>query len=153
MADFYGAPFVPTSGKIIREILEKAKLKKGAVFYELGSGDGRVLRMAVREFGVFGYGVDIHPMLIWYSKIVAKLQNIQNISFKRESFFKTDLKKAEVIFLFLLPKTLEKLSKKLGKNKKALIISHGFKISGLDNFLIDRIERKSFPTYYYRLLK
>ncbi len=37
------APFVPTKKETIRKILKLAGVKKGKKFYELGSGDGRVV--------------------------------------------------------------------------------------------------------------
>lgn len=151
--DFLGAPFVPTPSKIIKEILEKAKLKKGEKFLELGSGDGRVTRMAVQKYGVKGLGIEIHPMLILYSKLLSKIQKLENIEFKRVNFFDLDYKKADAIFLFLLPKVLGKLKDKILREckSKTLIISHGFKIEGLEKYLIDKIDRKTFPTYYYRI--
>lgn len=148
-----GAPFVPTSAKMIDSILEKAKLKKGQVFIELGSGDGRVVRQAVQKYGVKGVGVELQPILVWYSKLISKLKKLKDISFVTQNLFKTDLKRVDVIFLFLLPKTLEKLREKFITQckKGTLIISHGFKIKGFDNHLIGKIDRDIFPTYYYRV--
>lgn len=158
-----GAPFVPTFGRYVKEILQKANLKKGQVFLELGSGDGRVVREAVKRYGVKGIGVEIHPVLIWYSRLLTKIvslythpegvKRLKDLTFRRENFFKTDLSQAKVIFLFLLPKTIEKLKDKLLSKcqKGTLIISHGFKINGLERFLIDTTERKLFSTYYYKL--
>src|SRR5258708_2929738 len=126
LGDFMGAPYVPTQTKMVEEILEKARLKRGQTFLELGSGDGRVTRMAVRKFGVVGVGVEMHPFLVWYANVVSKLQHVKNIHFKRGNFFKEDFSKADVIFLFLLPKTLVNLRQKLlNQSKKGtLIISH-----------------------------
>ena len=151
--DFLGAPFVPTSSKIIKEILEKADLKKGKNFLELGSGDGRVTRMAAQKYGVKGLGIEIHPMLILYSNLLSKIQKLNGIKFQRANFFDIDFKKADVIFMFLLPKVLSKLKEKIQKECKnnTLIISHGFKIEGFEKYLIDKIDRKTFPTYYYKI--
>lgn len=152
-ADFLGAPYVPTNGKFVEEILEEAKLKKGQTFVELGSGDGRIIREAVKKYGVKGVGVEIHLLLIWYSRLMSKYQNLKNIEFLQKNFFKVDLKKTDVLFLFLLPKTLTKLKEKILKEckKGTLIISHGFKIEGFEKYLIKKQERKLFPTYFYRI--
>lgn len=151
IVDFTGAPFVGTDSKIIDEILQQADIKKGQQFLELGSGDGRVVRRAVKKYGVYGTGIDLHIPLIIYSRLQAKLSGLRNIEFKVANFFKTDLSQADVIFVFLLPKTLEKLKPKLlGETKKnTLIISHGFKIAGMEKNLVKKIDRKIFPTYYY----
>ena len=155
IVEFFGAPFVPTSQKVIDEILEKAKLKPHSVFIELGSGDGRVVRRAVRRYKVSGIGIEIHPYLYIYSLIKAKLERLDAIVFRRQSFFTTDLKGADTIFLFLLPRTLKKLRDKFSKEcqRNCLIISHGFKIPGWDDQIIATIDRKNFPTYYYKLSK
>jgi len=72
----FGPPFVPTPQKTVNEILKKLKLKKGTVFYDLGCGDGRVVRSAVKNYGVTGIGVDLNPFLIFYCRLVVWLQNI-----------------------------------------------------------------------------
>jgi tRNA A58 N-methylase Trm61 len=53
--EFLGAPYVPTSQKDIEEILKRAKLKKGQQFLELGSGDGRIIRAAVKNTRSMGW--------------------------------------------------------------------------------------------------
>lgn len=153
LALLFGAPFVPTSNKVILEILNKADLKPGQVFLELGSGDGRVVRLAVKNFQVKGRGVEFHPMLVWYSKLRTKFLRLKDIIFIRQNFFQTDFSQAEVIFLFLLPKTVRKLRQKFLKEckKGTVIISHGFPIPEFEKYQIDMIERPRFSTYYYRI--
>ncbi len=152
VTDFMGAPYVPTSGKLIDEILKKAKLKKGQQFIELGSGDGRIVRRAVEKFGVRGTGVELNPYLIFYSRFLAKREK-EDIKFLSQDFFKTDLSKADVIFIFLLPRTIEKLKKKFISDckKNTLIISHGFRVKGFEERLVSKLEGNPFPTYYYIL--
>lgn len=152
-SDLKGAPFVPTDKKIIDSILRRAKLKKNQLFIEFGSGDGRVVRMAVEKYGVRGLGIELNPLLVIYSRLLARRQNLKNIKFQTGDFFKADTKPADVVFLFLLPKTLVKLKKRLEDNckKGVLVISHGFKIDGFDKYLVERINRKIFPTYFYKL--
>lgn len=152
LVDFFGAPFVPTSNAYVLDILERANLKTGQNFYELGSGDGRVTREAVRTYKVNGLGVDLHPFLSLYSNLISKIQRIK-VKFKQGNFYNISLKDADVIFVFLLPKTLKKLKHKFLSECKVgtLIISHGFKIEGFDKYLTLKIERKVFNTYYYKL--
>ncbi|MBN1454167.1 MAG: class I SAM-dependent methyltransferase [Anaerolineales bacterium] len=58
----YGVPWVPTREKRIREALQLAKLQPGENLYDLGAGDGRVLLIAVREFGASAVGIEIGPV-------------------------------------------------------------------------------------------
>lgn len=155
IVELFGAPFVPTSQKVIDEILKNAKLKPNSLFVELGSGDGRVVRRAVQKYRVRGIGVEIHPYLYIYSRLKAKIEQLDSVHFRRQSFFTTDLTEADILFLFLLPRTLKKLKDKLLKECKrnCVIISHGFKIPDWDSFIIKKTDRKTFPTYYYKITK
>ncbi len=151
--ELQGAPFVPTTQRTLREVLGAADLKKGQLFFELGSGDGRVVRTAVRLYKVRGVGVEMHPMLVWFARLRARMQKLEKIEFRRQNFFKTDLRGADVIFLFLLPGAIKKLKLKIADEckKGTLIISHGFTIPGWEKRLFKKQERFRFTTYFYRL--
>jgi SAM-dependent methyltransferase len=151
IANFIGGPYVPTKQKEIDIILKNANLKKGQVFYDLGSGDGRLVRAAVKKYKVYGFGIEINPLLIFYARIKAKMERIDNISFKRINFFNVNLKKADIIFIFLMPGPLKKLKEKFMAEckKNVLIISHGFRIQAWEKYLIKIIFHRPFPTYYY----
>ncbi|MEN9327709.1 MAG: hypothetical protein RI947_517 [Candidatus Parcubacteria bacterium] len=148
-----GSPYVPTKNKVLKDILDRAKLKKGDLFIDLGCGDGRIVRMAATHYNVEAIGIDINPSLIWLSRLKTKLKKIRNTTFHVQNIYKSDISNADVVYLFLLPKFLVNLQNKLLKETKkgALIISHGFRIDGWDQYLVDTIVAKPFPTYYYRL--
>lgn len=154
IAQLMGSPYVPTKQKEVDSILAAAHLKRGQFFIELGSGDGRVVRTAVSRYHMRGVGIEIHPLLLWWSQFLTHIQQLKTITFKRENFYKTDLSHADVIFLFLMPNTLKKLrAKMLAECKKnTLIISHGFKIEGWEQYLTKTISHAPFPTYFYRIL-
>jgi len=147
-SSFKGSPYVPTSKKRIKEILKTADLKKGKLFIELGSGDGRIVRTAVNQYQVKGIGVDINPLLIFWAKILGS----KNIDFKVEDIFKTDLRKADYLYIFLMPKLIEDLKEKLEKELKkgTVVISHGFPIEYWQKKLYKKIDSKPFPTYFYK---
>jgi len=149
---FFGPPAVPTPKKIIKEALKEVSPKKGDIFIDLGSGYGSVVKMAVRQFGVKGLGIEINPLLIWWSRFSAYLIGLKNIEFKRENFFKTDLTKADVIFVYLLPKHLPKMAGKIKKECKSgtIIISQRFFIDGWEKKLVKEINRKH--NLYLRLM-
>lgn len=153
ICDIKGAPYVPTKSSFLNDILKTAKLKKGQIFIELGSGDGRVVRKAVKEYEVIGIGYDINPILIYYSRLISYFQKIRNVNFYQENLYKVDVSQADVIFLFLLPRTVKKLREKLEKEckKKTLVISHGFPLYDWEKKIIHKIERKPFSTFFYRL--
>ncbi len=150
-SSFKGAPYVPTKNASIYEVLKNAGLKKGQKIIELGCGDGRVVRNAVQKFNLKGTGVDINSILILIAKI--KHRNLKNLSFRTQNIYKTSLSSYDAVYVFLMPEMLVKLKQKFIKEcrKGTLIISHGFKIAGWDKKIKKVLERKPFPTYYYRI--
>ena len=61
------APYVPTKMDNIRKILKLAGCKKGKKFYELGSGDGRVV-MEAAKLGANSIGIEQSLLRVLYSK-------------------------------------------------------------------------------------
>jgi len=151
---FKGAPYVPTSKKQLERILENAHLKKNGQFVELGSGDGRLVRYAVKNYGVKGTGVEINPLLVWWSRYLSKKDGISHkIVFLKQNVFNYSLQKVDYLYLFLMPELIKKLIPKFKKElkKEAIIISHGFKLPGFERKLIHTEFDKAFSTYYYKV--
>ena len=65
---FFGAPWHPLSDENIDRIIKFAGLRSGEKFYDLGSGDGRVLIAASKKKFVRGVGVEIDPIKVWLSR-------------------------------------------------------------------------------------
>src|SRR5215208_4397136 len=85
----YGLPLVSTKTERIRKALKLANLQPNEVFYDLGAGDGRVLFIAVREFGAKAIGIEVGPMqcaLIWLRALASGLGN--KIEVKRGNFYR-----------------------------------------------------------------
>jgi hypothetical protein len=153
IAFIMGAPFVATKQKEIDLILNEIPMKKDSFLIELGSGDGRFIRSAVKKYNVRGLGIEIQPFLLWYSRIVSYVQRVPKAKYKSQNFFHTDLSQADVIFMFLLPKTIKKLTPKLQKETRegVIIISHAFQITGLEKYLTSTLKRKPYSTFFYTL--
>ncbi len=148
-----GSPFVKTKSDAIRQVLKAANIKKGMKLVDLGCGDGVVVRMAAKEYGIEAVGVDINFILLARANIMKKLQGLKTASFLNQNIFDTDIASADIIYIFLLPKFLVKIKDKLKNESKknALIISHGFQIDGWDEYLVNTIENKPFSTFLYKL--
>ena len=113
------APWWRTSQKTARAICKLAKVKKGDLIYDLGSGDGTALMIAAKEFGAKGIGIEIDPFRYWVSKILLKKNSVTDkVKILRKNFFTQNVKEADVIFVYLIPKTLEKLLPKFKKELK-----------------------------------
>jgi len=149
-----GAPYVPTSNKLPIEILKEIKFKKSGLFVELGSGDARITRTAVKYHHVRGVAVDVNSLLIIWSKFLARLDGTRSkIVFFNKNILSVDLTKANYIYLFLFPALIKKLLPKFDKELKkgTVIISHGFQIEEYKNKLFKKVDRNTFPTYYYKI--
>ena len=122
-----GAPFVPTPKKTMLRMFEIAKLKKGQKVYDLGCGDGRFVRFASRKADARAVGIELNPALYLYSKIKSLFHPNETILY--QDLFKADLRDADVVICYLLPKTMHKIENKLQQELKkgAKVISHGFK--------------------------
>ncbi|MDA1317074.1 MAG: class I SAM-dependent methyltransferase [bacterium] len=151
----YGAPYVATRNDELYELLLKAKkhLTKNARFVELGCGDGRVTRMAVKKYLVKGIGYDINPILIFAARMFARFEHLPHAQFQKKNVLHVDLSKADIIYVFLLPPLILKMKENIFSSLKCgiLIISHGFKIPYLQSYLFDQVDGVKFKTYYYRL--
>ena len=93
---FFGAPWHPLSDENIDRIIKFADLQPGETFYDLGSGDGRVLIAATREKCVQGVGVEIDPIKVWLSKyftITAELTD--RVCIYRGNMYDFDVSKPE----------------------------------------------------------
>src|SRR5436305_1373875 len=113
------APWWRTSSKTAKAIFKLAKTNKGDVVYDLGSGDGTALITGFKEYGIRGVGIEIDPLRYVISKIRIKLNGASgSIFIKRENFFRTNLRDADLIVVYLVPKTLEKLLPKFKKELK-----------------------------------
>ena len=121
--------FITTSHKVVKEMLKLAELKKDDVLYDLGSGDGRIVIAAARDFGARAVGIEIDRDLINESTENARKAGVaERTSFRKEDIFKTDIHEATVVTLFLLPGVNEMLRPKLFKELKpgTRVVSHRF---------------------------
>jgi SAM-dependent methyltransferase len=121
------APYVPTRIKSLKKLLEKAGLKKDQIFYELGSGDGRVV-LAAASLGANATGIEQSWIRVWHSRLKAKQLNLKNADFIHGNIFDRQYFPADCVFIFLLQPAVDKLEVKLRKELKkgCLVITQTF---------------------------
>lgn len=131
--DLYIAPFVPTPPQVVQRMLRLAELKAGEVYFDLGSGDGRTVIMAAKEFGARAVGVELREDLVKKAMGSIYEQGLQDrITIVNGDMFNVDLTSADVIFLYLTTSANEKVKAKLESELKGgvRIISHDYEIVG-----------------------
>lgn len=123
--------YVPTPQEVVDAMLKMARVKKGDVLYDLGSGDGRIPVTAAKQFGVRAVGIDINPQRIAEANANAKSAGVNNlVTFRNEDLFQADIRPATVVTLYLLDSLNEKLRPKLLRDLKpgTRIVSHAFRM-------------------------
>jgi SAM-dependent methyltransferase len=116
---FYGLPPVPTGIDRIRKAMKLVNLQPDEVVYDLGSGDGRVLIIAAREFGAQAVGIEIGPVQRAFSRVNALRNRIQHkVRVEAGDFYQADLSAADVVFVYATSKEVTKLAAHLEKQMK-----------------------------------
>ncbi|MDD5341159.1 MAG: hypothetical protein PHC97_01845 [Patescibacteria group bacterium] len=143
------APWIPSRKKDLERIFRLANLKPGELFYDLGSGSGQVVIHAAK-YKAKAIGLEIALPLYLISKI--RQPFYRGTLFKYKNLFSEDLSKADVIYFFGTPRTINsKLKQKLEREAKpgARIISYTFIIEGWQPVLIDKPDKSRLPIYLY----
>ena len=123
--------FVPTPPETVDEMLRQARLKKGDVLFDLGSGDGRIPIAAAKQYGVRAVGIDIDPKLVEEAAEAAKREGVDNlVTFRLGDMFAADLRGATVVTLYLSDTLNVMLRPKLLRELPvgARIVSHDFRM-------------------------
>lgn len=122
-------PYVPTPQNVVDEMLKLAKVTKNDVVYDLGSGDGRIVITAAKQYGARGVGIDISEDRVNEANANAQEAGVTDrVKFFQQDLFETDLKEATVVTLYLLPEVNLRLRPKLLRELKSgtRIVSHSF---------------------------
>ena len=123
------SPFVPTNQATVEAMLRVANVTSNDYLIDLGSGDGRILITAARHYGARGLGVDLDPELVKESLANARMAGVADrVSFQQRDLFDTEVGKATVVTLYLLPEVNLKLRPRLLAQLRpgTRVVSHGF---------------------------
>ncbi len=127
-------PYVPTPDKVVKKMLEIAKVNKEDVVYDLGCGDGRIIISAVADFNAKkAVGVDLSDERLKEAEQNALARGVRDkIVLKKNNFLDEDVSEATVITLFLLTNANDLLKPKFEKELKpgTRVVSHEFEMRG-----------------------
>ncbi|HEX7284370.1 MAG TPA: class I SAM-dependent methyltransferase [Vicinamibacterales bacterium] len=105
--------WVPTPQAVVDKMLDMAKVTKNDFVMDLGSGDGRTVITAAKR-GARAMGIEYNPDMVELSVRNAKEAGVTDrATFEKADLFETDLSKADVITMFLLPSINMKLRPKI----------------------------------------
>ncbi len=122
-------PYVPTPQRVVDRMLQLANVKKGETLYDLGSGDGRIVITAAKQYGARGIGIDLDPARIREARSNAQKAGVsEQVRFIAGDLFKADLSGANVVTLYLLNSVNRDLRPQLWKQLRVgtRVVSHAF---------------------------
>ena len=103
-------PYVQTPPLLVRRMLQLAEVTRRDVLWDLGSGDGRIVIAAARDFGARGVGYEIDAALIRESRARARRAGVSaRTRFVEQDLFTLSFAEPSVITMYLLPEFNMKL--------------------------------------------
>jgi hypothetical protein len=151
------APYVPLDKQAIGTLLEKLPNLKGKVFYELGSGDGRVALEVMKKLKpsrCTAIEKGSWPMLIAHWKRL-RFGSPRGLEFVKDDIRSINLRPANVIFAYLMDDFVASLKPKLQKELRpgTIFISCQFPLRGKRPYKTIEIEQGpviASRLYFYR---
>jgi precorrin-6B methylase 2 len=105
--------WVPTPQPLVEKMLDMAKVTPQDFVMDLGSGDGRTVITAAKR-GAHAMGIEYNPDMVELSRKNAAKEGVTDrAEFVKADLFETDLSKASVITMFLLPQINMRLRPKI----------------------------------------
>ncbi len=111
-------PFVPSPKNDIEFIVRELNISEKDVFYELGSGNGRVVFLVEKLSGAKSVGFELTGWTYWYAKFKAKIIK-SKAQFFNKDFFKEPWHEATVIYCYLYPPLMKKMEEKFLRETKS----------------------------------
>src|SRR4029079_1933226 len=97
-------PYVPTPQEVVNRMLDLGKVRAGEFHIDLGSGDGRIAVTSAAKYGARSLGVDLNPVRIQEARENAKKAVVSDrVTFEQKNLFETDIGKADLVTMYLLP--------------------------------------------------
>jgi precorrin-6B methylase 2 len=150
------APSYPTPEPVVDQMLTLAQLRAGETVYDLGCGDGRIVIAAAQKFRAHAVGIEIRRDIYEHTlAMVASLGLSDQVKIVHGNALRYDLSPADVVTLYLLTSSNERLKPILLKDLKptARVVSHDFEIQGWKPVTVSKLMVGGRPhmIYLYRL--
>jgi SAM-dependent methyltransferase len=107
-------PYLPSTEIAVDEMLRLAGTGPDDLVVDLGSGDGRVVIAAARDYGARGLGIEIDPKLVAESESNARRAGVaERVAFRQGDVLAADYREATIVTLYLLPGLVDRLKPRL----------------------------------------
>ncbi|MBM3775250.1 MAG: methyltransferase domain-containing protein [Acidobacteria bacterium] len=150
------APYIPSPQAVVDRMLETARVQPGEMVYDLGAGDGRIVITAVQKFQARAVGIELSPELSRStSERIRSLGLEDRARILQGSILRADVRDADVITLYLLTSSNDKLKPLLENQLKpgARVVSHDFEVRGWKPAEVVRMktDSKTHTIYLYEM--
>ena len=147
-----GALYVSTTRTRIAAFIDAVPMKRGQMLMDLGCGDGRVLRQACKSYKVRAIGFEINFMAYIKARVLSL--GMKQVEIRRQNFWLQNLAGADVVFCYLYPDVMQRLSAKLKADLRpgTWVVSCNFALPGFKPLKVLRPKGSlhSDPVYIYR---
>jgi SAM-dependent methyltransferase len=129
---YSGAPYVAVNDDLLPVIVRLAGIRPGERLFDLGSGDGRILRAAARA-GAKAEGWEISPYLWAWSEFAAWASGFgDSVTTKVRNYWAHSVADADIIVVYLLPSHMGRMAEKLKRELRpgSRVVSIGFVFDG-----------------------
>ena len=125
---FWGAIYVPTTEKRVKQMIGLLDLKIARKAVDLGAGDGRLV-IALAKAGVEAHGFEINPFLVSRAQKKIRKAGLDGKAFMhRKNLWHENLGEFDVVVLYAMKHMMKKLEKKFDSELSvgAIVISNYF---------------------------
>jgi ubiquinone/menaquinone biosynthesis C-methylase UbiE len=136
------APFIPSPQEVVDKMLEAGRVQPDELVYDLGSGDGRVIITAAQKFHARAVGIELRADLCKSTQARIKALGLDDrVKLIHGNLLNVDLRPADVVTLYLLTSSNERLRPNLEKYLRpgARVVSNDFQIRGWNPAEVDHI--------------
>jgi SAM-dependent methyltransferase len=126
-------PFIVTPDEVVERMLRLANTTAADTVIDLGSGDGRIVIAAARQFGARGIGIEFDTRLVAQSRENAREAGVADrVSIVEGDVMATDISQATVVTVYLLPFLIDKLQPRFLAELKpgTRVVLHSFGMVG-----------------------
>jgi SAM-dependent methyltransferase len=102
------------------KIIDDLEIKDNDVFYDLGSGSGKIIFLVNKKFGIKAIGIEFIEYFTKLSDIIKKKLDLDKIKFINSDFFKEDFSKGTIFYMTATcfnDEIMERMSEKFKKLK------------------------------------
>ena len=143
-----GSPYLPSKEKDIERMLKY--VKRGSVVCDMGAGDGRLLKAAIKKGAKEAWGWEIEP-LVWFIGNLRVKKEEKKIERKTHlmlgDMWKVNLAKFDVVFVYQLERFADKFAIKCKREMKpgSIVVANTYPIKKLN------LWKKDGEIFVYRI--